>query len=242
MTDQVITFSGVHKRYGRQQVLCGIDLIVPRGQFLGLVGVNGAGKTTMIKCLLDFTSLDSGSIRIRGQDSSITEARNDLAYLPEKFTPPYYLTGRDFLEYMSRLHQAVFQQEQIESMLGILDLDLAALTKPVRQLSKGMSQKLGLAACLLSDKELLIMDEPMSGLDPRSRAYLKQYLLGLKARNKTLFFSTHLLNDVEVLCDQVAVLHQGQIRFTGSPAECCKQFETDDFEQAYLKCINSGKE
>ena len=240
--EQVISFKGVNKRYGRQQVLCGIDLVVTRGQFLGLVGVNGAGKTTLIKCLLDFTSADSGSIRIRGQDSSLTVARNNLAYLPEKFTPPYYLTGGDFLEYMARLHQVAHHQEQIESMLGILDLDSSALAKPVRQLSKGMSQKLGLAACLLSNKELLIMDEPMSGLDPRSRAYLKQHLLDLKAGNKTLFFSTHLLNDVEVLCDQVAVLHQGRIRFIGSPAECCSQFETDNFEQAYLKCINSVKE
>ena len=242
MSEQVISFRGVNKHYGRQQVLRGIDLTVDQGQFLGLVGVNGAGKTTMIKCLLDFTSADAGAIRIRGLDSSATEARNNLAYLPEKFTPPYYLTGGDFLDYMSRLHNVVYGPAQIEEMLGILDLDLSALTKPVRQLSKGMSQKLGLAACMISGKELLVMDEPMSGLDPRSRAYLKQHLLGLKARNRTLFFSTHLLNDVEVLCDRVAVLHHGRIQFTGSPAECCQRFETDDFEQAYLKCIDSGAE
>ena len=240
VSEQVISFKGVYKNYGRQQVLCGVDLTVYHGQFLGLVGVNGAGKTTLIKCLLDFTSADSGSISVRDQDSAKTEARNKLAYLPEKFTPPYYLTGRDFLEYMTRLHQVDYDQAQIESLLGILDLDPSALTKPVRQLSKGMSQKLGLAACLLSDKELLIMDEPMSGLDPRSRAYLKRHLLSLKATNKTLFFSTHMLNDVEALCDQVAILHQGRIRYSGSPAECCQQFGTGDFEQAYLKCIESG--
>lgn len=242
MSATVINYSGVNKSYGSQEILRGIDLTVNAGQFLGLVGVNGAGKTTMIKCLLDFASIDAGSINIFGKDSSLTEGRKNLAYLPEKFTPPYYLTGRDFLAYMSGLYQVDYDVQSITTMLSILDLDPVALTKPVRQLSKGMSQKLGLAACLLSNRELLIMDEPMSGLDPRSRAFLKQYLLSLKGQNKTLFFSTHLLNDIEVLCDRVAILHHGRINYTGSPAECCRYFGTNDFEQAYLKCINSENE
>jgi len=238
----VINYSGVNKNYGGQEILRGIDLTVNAGQFLGLVGVNGAGKTTMIKCLLDFASIDAGSINIFGVDSCLTDSRTNLAYLPEKFTPPYYLTGRDFLAYMSGLYQVEYDVQSITKMLSILDLDPVALTKPVRQLSKGMSQKLGLAACLLSNRELLIMDEPMSGLDPRSRAYLKQHLLSLKGQNKTLFFSTHLLSDIEMLCDRVAILHYGRINYIGSPAECCQHFGTNDFEQAYLKCINSEKE
>jgi ABC-2 type transport system ATP-binding protein len=235
----LITYNGVRKKYGKHEVLQGIDLAVQRGEFLGLVGVNGAGKTTMIKCLLDFTGMDAGTVTIQGYQSTVTRARHNLAYLPEKFTPPYYLTGRDFLNYMSGLHQSAVTEESLSGMLRILDFDPSALARPVRQLSKGMSQKLGLAACLLSGRELLVLDEPMSGLDPRSRAYLKQHLLGLKDGNRTLFFSTHLLNDVEVLCDRVAILHQGRIRYTGSPTDCCRQFETDDFEHAYLKCIES---
>ncbi len=102
-----------------------------------------------------------------------------------------------------------------------------------------MAQKLGLIACLLSNKQLLLFDEPMSGLDPRARAYLKQYLLELKQKGKTLFFSTHLLVDVEALCDRVAILHQGEIRFIGTPEECCNHYEREDLEQAYLACVGN---
>lgn len=237
---RAVTFTDVVKSYAGRKVLTGINLQVRQGEYTGLVGVNGAGKTTIIKCLLDFIAIDSGSISIFGQNSSQTRARENIAYLPEKFNPPYYLTGRDFLDYMTRLYRVPYDQGRIETMLGVLDLDASVLSRPVRQLSKGMSQKLGLAACLLSEKELLIMDEPMSGLDPRSRAYLKQHLLALKEKNRTLFFSTHLLNDIEVLCDRVAILHDGQVRFTGTPLECCEYYAVDDFEQAYLKCIETG--
>ena len=240
MCSQAVNFSDVVKSYARREVLSGINLQVRQGEYTGLVGVNGAGKTTIIKCLLDFIAFDSGSITIFNENSTLTRSRENIAYLPEKFNPPYYLTGRDFLDYMTRLYRVPYDQDKVEAMLEILDLDPSVLARPVRQLSKGMSQKLGLAACLLSDKEMLVMDEPMSGLDPRSRAYLKQHLLGLKENNKTLFFSTHLLSDIEALCDRVAILHAGQIRFIGTPPECCEYYGADDFEQAYLKCIEPG--
>jgi ABC-2 type transport system ATP-binding protein len=131
-------------------------------------------------------------------------------------------------------------QDGIAAMLEELDFNIKFLNKPVRQLSKGMTQKLGLAACFLSNKSLFILDEPMTGLDPKARACLKKYLLGIRETGKTVFFSTHLLNDVETLCDRVAILHKGRIRFTGSPAECCRQFNVPDFESAYLECVNSN--
>ena len=242
MENRAVTFTGVVKSYADREVLSGINMQVRRGEYTGLVGVNGAGKTTIIKCLLDFVAIDAGSITIFDQDSSRTRARENIAYLPEKFNPPYYLTGRDFLDYMTRLYQVPYDQEKTRTMLEVLDLDISILSRPVRQLSKGMSQKLGLAACLLSDKKMLVMDEPMSGLDPRSRAYLKQHLLGLKEKQKTIFFSTHLLSDIEALCDRVVILHAGKIRFAGTPAECCEQYATEDFEQAYLGCISEKVE
>ncbi len=239
--DQLVIFENVDKSYGRQQILSSIDLSITNGEYLGLVGVNGAGKTTLINCMLDFTSIDSGAISIFDKDHTQTITRERLAYLPEKFTPPYYLTGQDFLVYMTRLYRVPYDPINVDRLLSILDLDPSALEKPVRQFSKGMSQKLGLAACLLSNKDLLIMDEPMSGLDPKARAYLKQHLLDLKKQGQTLFFSTHLLSDVEALCDRVAILHQGKIQFSGSPDECCEHFGTDDFEQAYLNCVGGGE-
>jgi len=240
--NSAINIDKLCKSYGRQNILSGIDLEILPGEFLGLVGVNGAGKTTLIKCLLNFTRADSGSISIFGTRHTLTAARERLVFLPEKFTPPYYLSGRDFLVYMHELHGLKYDPGAVEKMLAILDLDHSFITKPVGQLSKGMSQKIGLAACLLSNRDLLVLDEPMSGLDPRARAYLKQYLLTLKKQHRTLFFSTHLLADVETLCDKVAILHEGRIQFMGSPVDCCKNYETDDFEQAYLRCVGAERD
>jgi ABC-2 type transport system ATP-binding protein len=229
------------KSYGTQLILSSIDLDLLPGEFLGLVGVNGAGKTTLIKCLLDFTQFDSGAISIFGISHSLVESRRNLVFLPEKFIPPYYLSGKDFLVYMHELHGVDYNTEAVEEMLNILDLDPAYIHKPVGQLSKGMSQKIGLAACLLSNKDFLVLDEPMSGLDPKARAYLKRYLRSLKDQGKTLFFSTHMLNDVEMICDKVAILHEGKLQFVGSPSDCCTRYETNDFEQAYLRCVGGEK-
>lgn len=238
MSLSCLQITHVQKRYGRQAVLKGINLEMMKGEFLGLAGINGAGKTTMIKCLLDMASINSGSITIFGQTHTDTLARNALAFLPEKFMPPYYLTGRDFLNYMAGLYDVTADPVRTKEMLLALDFDPANLDKPVRQMSKGMSQKLGLAACFLSDRPLYILDEPMSGLDPRARACLKRYLLGLKEQGKSVFFSTHLLSDVESLCDRAAILHDGTMRFLGTPVECCERFNADTFEDAYLNCVN----
>ena len=242
MTELAIEFQAVEKQYQKQQVLKGINLEVKAGEYMGLVGINGAGKTSLIKCLLDFNLPDSGSIQIFGCEYSKIESRQRLSFLPEKFIPPYYLTGRDFLKYMLELYDVAYDEQKVESMLNILDLRQDSLSKSVSQLSKGMAQKLGLAACFLSEKELLILDEPMSGLDPKARAYLKQYLLELKEQGKTLFFSTHLLVDVETLCDRMAILHEGIIRYVGSPKECCEHYGADNIEEAYLKCISTEED
>lgn len=238
-TDLAITFSDVSSSYGEQQVLSGLNFNVKAGECLGLVGVNGGGKSTLIKCLLDFIQLKSGFISIFGQSNLDVVSRERLAFLPEKFVPPYYLTGTDYLKYMFELYHRPYEQSEVEKTVAALDLDVTALDKSVRQLSKGTSQKLGLAACFMSDKDLFVLDEPMSGLDPKARAYLKQYLLRLKSAGKTLFFSTHMLGDVESLCDKVAILHEGSMQFIGSPSQCCNEYKTDDFEQAYLRCIGA---
>lgn len=232
-----ITIQGLRKSYAQQQVLHEIELTVEAGSYIGLVGVNGAGKTTLIKSLLDFCSVNEGSIKIFDVDHRQPESRQRLAFLPEKFIPPYYLSARDFLVFMHELHGQKFEEEEACAMLELLDFDPAFINKSVGQLSKGMSQKVGLAACLLSKKELLVLDEPMSGLDPRARAHLKQHLLKIKEEGRTLFFSTHMLADVEALCDTVAILHRGGLRFVGSPRQCCEEFNTQDFEQAYLNCV-----
>ena len=205
------------------------------------MGVNGAGKTTLIKSLLDFCQIDQGSIRVFDTEHRLTEARRRLAFLPERFNPPYYLTGREFLGYMAELHGVSYQREAVEGIFHHLDLDMEALGRPVRTYSKGMSQKLGLATCFLSQRDLLILDEPMSGLDPKARALFKDYLGSVKNGRQTLFFTTHLLNDVESLCDRLAILHNGEVRFIGSPAECCRSFDAANLERAYLTAIDTDR-
>lgn len=237
MTEAALNIKHLTQFYGKQTVLNDINLTVNQGEYIGLVGINGAGKTTLIKSVLDFISIKSGQIEIFTKSHLETTSREKLSFLPEKFLPPYYLTGQDFLNYMADLNNVVLSQENIENIFSILDLELSALKKSVRQYSKGMAQKLGLASCFLSEKPMLLFDEPMSGLDPKARAYLKRHLISLKNSGQTFFFSTHLLADVESICDRIVILHRGQVCFNGSPQECCEKFETESLENAYLKSI-----
>jgi ABC-2 type transport system ATP-binding protein len=237
MTVPALRFQQVVKRYGAASVLRGVDLELRAGECFGLVGVNGAGKTSLIKCLLDFCALDGGTIEIFGQPHQRPAARQPLGFLPERFTPPYYLTGADFIRYLLSLQGLPYQPPAVAAMLAALDLEPDALKRAVRSYSKGMTQKLGLAACLLSRKPLYVLDEPMSGLDPKARALLKAQLRERHQAGSTLFLTSHALADVDELCDRMAILHDGQIRFAGTPADCRAQYGTDTLEQAFLACI-----
>ena len=219
-----IRIQGLTKRRGTKAVFSNLDLIVSEGEFLGLTGVNGAGKTTLIKCLLDLDTPTSGEISIFNNRHNQVSAREPLAYLPENFRPPDYLNGKEFLSRMCRLHGSKPDPRRMDEILEILDMEPGELEQRSARLSKGNAQKLGLAACLMSGKKLLVLDEPMDGLDPRARAYLHNHLLELKRRNFTCFFTTHLLVDVEKICDRIAILHQGKIRYTGSPAACRRRY------------------
>jgi len=239
-------FEGVHKRYPGRPVLEGFGLEVAPGECFGLVGVNGAGKTTCIKALLDLCQIDAGRIRIFDVPHREPRARARLAYLPERFAPPWYLSGRDFLRLASRLRGVALDEREAVRVLAAMSAAGAAggaeigpdlLARPVREYSKGMAQKLGVAACLLGAADLLVLDEPMSGLDPMARAGVKRHLRDLRGSGRTVFFSTHLLGDVHEICDRMAILHGGRLRFVGSPAECRRRFDADSLEAAYVACI-----
>lgn len=233
----VLQFQGVSKAYGDAGVLDDFTLDVNAGECFALVGVNGAGKTTLIKCMLDFREPDAGTIEIFGVPHRQTVSRARLAYLPERFNPPYYLTGRDFLQYMAQMHRVAYVNSAAEDLLHELDLDPAALAKPVRTYSKGMNQKLGLAACMLSRKDLYVLDEPTSGLDPRARIFLKRKLKSLRDEGKTIFFTSHALADVEEMCERVAVIDSGKLRFAGTPAELIRSQNTGDIERAFMALV-----
>jgi len=230
---------GLVKRFGARRVLDGVALQVAPGAALGLVGANGAGKTTFIKCALDLCACDAGRVEIFGVSSSRAGARTRLAYVPERFVPPHYLLAREFIQMTLALAGARFEAARARDLAAELELEPQALERPVRQLSKGMTQKLGLAACFLLERDLYVLDEPMSGLDPAGRVAVKAVLARLHRGGRALFFTSHVLADVEELCSAIAVLDRGTVRFSGAPAELCARYGDPDLERAFLSCIRS---
>ncbi|MFZ5557930.1 MAG: ABC transporter ATP-binding protein [Pseudomonadota bacterium] len=232
-----LEFDAIRKSYGRLDALRSVSFRVGAGRSIALVGVNGAGKTTLLKSLLDFCAIDGGTIRIFGEDHRRPESRSRLAFLPERFTPPYYLSGREFLNLVLTLQRHPYDDGEAAAVLAELDLDPAALDRPARSLSKGMTQKLGLSACFLAGKDLLVLDEPMSGLDPKARVLVKHVLERLRREGRTLFFTTHALADVEEVCDEMVILHAGQVRFAGDAAALRARHGGCDLESAFLQSI-----
>jgi len=225
------------KRYGACQALDGVDLVVPAGQTTALAGANGAGKTTLIKCILDLVLPDAGLVELFGVQNRSPASRKRVAYLPERFSPPHYLKAGEFIEMTVTLAGAAYERRSAERQLEELGLDASALDQPVRQLSKGMTQKLGLAANLLFERDLYILDEPMSGLDPAGRIAVKSALARLQREGRAVFFTSHVLADVSELASSLVVLDRGAVRFHGAPAELCARHGEANLERAYLKCI-----
>ena len=239
MKTPAIQCQKVCKSYGKQQVLDNIELEVPGGKFYGLVGVNGSGKSTLIKAILDLVSIDEGLISIFGNPHRKVSAREHIAYLPDRFSPPIHLKCKDFIHYMLELHSSRQNNVEIHKMLDALELDRKIMGASVGRLSKGMTQKLGLASCLLSRKTLLILDEPMSGLDPKARVLFKKQLFRLKQQGVTIFFSSHVLADVDELADKMAVLHKSRMLYEGTAADFKNTYNGSNLEDAYINCVGS---
>ncbi|MEM7406778.1 MAG: ABC transporter ATP-binding protein [Pseudomonadota bacterium] len=239
-TDAAIQFDGVRKAFGPIDVLRGLDLSVPVGKLCALVGVNGAGKTTGIKSLLDFCAVDGGHIEIFGAPHDRPAARERLAFLPERFNPPYFLTGAEYLRTMATLYSVRFDLSRAESVCDELEFAIEALQRPVRTYSKGMAQKLGLAGAFLSERELLLLDEPLSGLDPKARILVKRQLRKACDEGRTVFFTTHMLADLETICDLMFMLDGGRCVFAGSVTALREQFGEIDLEAAFLRALTAS--
>lgn len=223
--------------HGSKSIVRNLSLSIQPGETFALLGINGAGKSSIVKAVLDFMDLASGDISINGINSTQSQSRQPLAFIPEKFTPPYYCTGQQFIDFTlaaHKSHNAQKSQALVLRYCELLNLDPHSLKQTIKSYSKGMCQKLGLIVVFAVDKPLYILDEPMSGLDPASRAQLRHVFSLLKAEGKTLFFCTHMLADVEAICDRIGILHQGKLSFVGSPAQCREQFNADSLELAFL--------
>lgn len=236
MTSPLVVHA-IHKSYAKREVLSQIDFSLNAGEIFGLIGLNGAGKTTLIKIMLDLASADSGDIKIFGEASTNIKARANLSYLPEKFQPSRYLRGMEYLDLALSYYGKKCDPELAREYAAKLDLNPLVLEARVGSYSKGMGQKLGLVGAFMADLSLLILDEPMSGLDPSARIKLKDMLLAQKKAGKTLFFSSHILSDIDEICDRIGVIHDGKLFFIGTPAEFKKKHGSDMLEKAFLNSI-----
>jgi ABC-2 type transport system ATP-binding protein len=235
-----IEIEGLGARYGRTPVLDDVSLTVRQGETVGLIGLNGAGKTTLLKAILMLVTPAAGSVRLFGAPHEAPDSRTRLAYLPERFQPPGHLSGHDFVRLSLAFYRLAADPGATAALAETLDLEPAALARPIRSYSKGMGQKLGLLATLLTERPLLILDEPMSGLDPKARIGLKRELARHRERGRAVLMSSHELADHDQLCDRVAVLHRGRLGYVGAPAELKRREQAPTLETAFLAAIEDA--
>ena len=226
----------LRRKAGGRIILDSLNLQLHAGETVALIGANGAGKSTLIRTILDLRAAHGGTITLTGRPNTDRRARADVAYLPERFQPPTYLSGNEFLDYMLALYGMAPGSRDAREVATALGLGDEALARSIATYSKGMGQLLGLTACIASRRPLLIFDEPMDGLDPAARVRLRDALNVRRAEGASVLFSTHLLSDAAEFADRVAILHEGRIAADGTVAELCKRFDGDDLESAYLYC------
>ncbi len=201
------------------QSLKDCSLSVYEGETFGLLGPNGAGKTTLLKILLGIVRPSSGRAVLLGHPIGTRSVKQRVGYLPENAYFYDYLSAWEFLQFVAGLFQipAKLQKQRIPQLLDLVGLaQSTARKKQLRQYSKGMLQRVGMAQALINDPELVFLDEPMSGLDPLGRYQVREIILSLKAQGKTIFFNSHILTDVEQICDRIAILARGELLCVGS--------------------------
>jgi ABC-2 type transport system ATP-binding protein len=231
-----IELAGVTKRYGARAALCGVSLTVPAGGALGLLGPNGAGKTTALRLLLGFARPTAGGTSLRGRDPWDPEARRGVGYLPERLALPARATVRACLG----LHAALaglapaHRAEEVEEALVATGLRERANDR-IGGLSKGLRQRVGFAQALLGRPEVLLLDEPTSGLDPLGVRDARTWIAAARARGATVLVSSHVLSEVERICDRVAVLHEGRLVGAGAIEQVVHPGES--LEDAFVRLV-----
>src|SRR5499425_1064973 len=205
-------------RKRKVRALDGLSLTIDRGQIFGFLGANGAGKTTTLKLLMRLIFPTTGSAQILGHDIRDVSMHQRIGYLPEN---PYfydYLTAREFLDYCAQIfgYPAATRKKRAADLLARVKLDEKRWDTQLRKFSKGMLQRVGLAQSLVNDPEIVFLDEPMSGLDPVGRREVRDLIASLRDEGKTVFMCSHILSDIEVLCDNVAILKAGKVARSGS--------------------------
>ena len=228
---EIIDLKKTYKRGWRSQpvhALKGVSFKIEPGTVTGFLGANGAGKTTTIKCILELSLADSGKILYFGDEGLTNEAKSKIGFLPER---PYfyeYLTGREFLRFYGQLSlttKSIDLNQRVSDLLKRVGLTHAG-DRPLRSYSKGMLQRVGIAQALVHRPAFIILDEPQTGLDPDGRVEVREIIRETANEGTAVFFSSHLLNDAEQLCENLVIYKQGQLVYTGSTRTLLGQAET----------------
>src|SRR3989338_5671358 len=227
-------------RGGSSTVVDKLSLSVKQGEVFGFLGPNGAGKTTTMKMLVGLARPTSGELKVLGEKPDALEVRKKIGFMPENSSFYLYLSGKEFLSFIADIFglSKDKKEEKIEKLLREVNL-YEARDVQIRKYSKGMGQRLGLAQALINDPEVLFLDEPLDGLDPLGRAEAKNLLIDLKKAGKTIFFNSHILSDVEDICDRVGILDRGHLIASGSVEEVKRGFST--LEEAFVNIIKEGR-
>lgn len=225
-------------REGAIHALSGLDLQVGDGEIFGLLGPNGAGKTTAVKMIMGFMAPSGGEIFFQGERLAMAEPRPRFGYLPESFKPNPNLTVEEYLRFHNELAGSKTAAANLDRQLRLVGMDRFKQRR-VSDLSKGMGQRLGLAQAFAGDPDFLILDEPTSGLDPIGRSEVIDLLLSINRQGRTIFFCSHILSEVERLCNRIGILVEGKLQFVGPVKEFLNKWEVDNLDDGFrreVKC------
>ena len=241
MNETPILIKNLTVHYRQKLALDGLSLEVRRGEIFGFIGPNGAGKTTTIKAILGLLPAPAGSVELNGYKPSDTRSRLKTGFLPEEATYYRFLTPAEILRFYGECCSVPGRllKPRIAELLEMTGLT-EVRNRQIRTLSKGTVQKIGLAQALINDPDTLVLDEPMSGLDPIARMNLRAVLAGLKARGKTIFFSSHELSEVELQCDSVAILVGGKTVRQGRLGQVLGEAGQKNLEKFFLETVKAA--
>ena len=234
----MIEIKNLTKIYNKNhKVVDNLSLVIPTGSVFGFLGPNGAGKTTTIKIIVGLNKPSGGIVAIKSKSPLLTSTRENIGFMPEE--PRFYdeLTGKEFLRFASSLFKKSFhkQNKDIEEILRKVGI-YEAKDKKIKNYSKGMKQRLGFAQAIVNDPDYIFLDEPLEGLDPIGRKEMKVMLEELKDQGKTIFFNSHILADVEIVCDQIGIIHKGKLVYSGP----VKNFQKEkSLEEQFVETIKS---
>ena len=240
-SENAVGIDGVSRAFGDVKAVDGLSLSLAPGEIVGFLGTNGAGKTTTIKMITGLLRPDAGEVSVFGGDPSDPAVRARIGYMPEVATYYPYLNARELLAFYGGICglDAKSVRERTDSLLESVGLADAA-RRPLRTYSKGMLQRAGIAQALLNDPDLLVLDEPFTGLDPLARIHFRELLRSLREKGKAVFFSSHELGETELLCDRVAIMKKGRCVYQG-PVKDLAGDGASNLERLFLRTLEEAK-